>query len=369
MKSGVSQNPKQDSSVPDVEAPEALIERLLVERASLVNCKQKLEQENAWLQEQVRLLKATLFQRKSEKRNLDDADDAQQLLLFDGPPEAETTSDADDTASVNVQSHTRRKRGRKPLPEDLPRVDIIHDLPDEEKLCACGCELTRIGEEITERLDIIPAKIQVHRHIRYKYACKGCEGIESGDVGAVKTAPLPPQIIPQGIVSAGLLAYIAVAKFADAIPFYRQEQQFQRIGLEISRGTLSQWMILVARACQRLLELLLEEILSGPVIYMDETPVQVLKEPGRANTTKSYMWVCRGGPPDRPGILFRYEPTRSGEVPKKILRTFPTSQKMLEGFFSYDKQRVSRIFVSLVVPNVLAHLFGSLMVLCGFSGF
>ena len=345
MKSGASQKPMQEISPLGGEAPEALISKLLEERcslleerASLVEHQHKLEEENAWLQEQVRILKATLFQRKSEKRHLEeDGDDIQQLLLFDAPQETvmDADPDDDDTTSVNVQGHTRRKRGRKPLPEDLPRVDIIHDLPEDEKICACGCPLTFIGEDVTERLDIVPAKIQVHRHVRYKYACKGCEGIESGDVGAVKTASLPPQIIPQGIVSAGLLAYIAVAKFADAVPLYRQEKQFQRIGLDISRGTLSQWMILVARGCQRILELLMDEIRSGPVINMDETPVQVLKEPGRANTTKSYMWVCRGGPPGCPGIVFRHEPTRSEEVPKRILKDY-RGFVQTDGCKSYD---------------------------------
>ena len=129
------------------------------------------------------------------------------------------------------------------------------------------------------------ARIQVERHIRYKYACRGCEGVESqalGLSGAVTIAPLPPQIIPQGIVTPGLLAHVLVAKFVDALPFYRQESQFVRLGIDISRATLCTWATLVAKAIESVSELLLDDIRSGPIIEMDETRVQVLNEPGRA---------------------------------------------------------------------------------------
>ncbi len=145
--------------------------------------------------------------------------------------------------------------------------------------------MTRIGEEISEKLDIVPQKIQVIRHIRPKYACRDCEGVED-DGPTVKIAPMPPQIIPQGIVTPGLLAYILVNKFADGLPFYRQQNMFDRLGADISRATMSGWTLRAAKACEPLIELLHEEIRSGPIINMDETTVQVLKEPGRKNTSK-----------------------------------------------------------------------------------
>jgi transposase len=122
------------------------------------------------------------------------------------------------------------------LPDHLPRVDIEHDLTDEEKVFACGCQLTRIGEEVSEQLDIIPAKIQVLRHIRPKYACKGCEE-------TMRTAPLPPQPIPKSNASPGLLSHIVVAKYQDALPLAHQEKQFARIGAEVTRATMARWMI------------------------------------------------------------------------------------------------------------------------------
>jgi transposase len=310
------------------ECPDTLIARLLERQ-------RELEEENAWLRERNNLLQAILFGRRTEKRAKSEDPALQPLLFQEEPATDQSVEETVPPVPTKVSEHTRGKPGRRPLPADLPRVDVFHDLLDSEKTCACGCSLTRIGEEISERLDIIPAKIQVVRHIRYKYACRGCEGTDSGETGAVRTAELPPQIIPQGIVTAGLLAHVAVSKFVDALPLYRQEQQFLRLGLDISRGTLANWMLLVGMACSRLFDLLLEDILAGPVINMDETEVQVLREPGRANTAKSYMWVCRGGPPDKPGVIFRYEPTRSGSVPTELLRTYQ-GYLQTDGYIGYE---------------------------------
>ena len=116
-----------------------------------------------------------------------------------------------------------KKRGRKPLPADLPRVDVVHDLPEEEKHCDCGAPLSCIGQDVSEKLDYVPAKIRVIRHIRYKYACKSCEGVESEDP-TVKIAPPPVQLIPKSIATEGLIAHLIVSKFADGLPLYRQQK-------------------------------------------------------------------------------------------------------------------------------------------------
>jgi transposase len=211
---------------------------------------------------------------------------------------------------------------------------VIHDLPEEEKVCACGCRLTKIDEEVSEKLDYIPAKLQVIRHIRYKYACKGCEGVDS-DGGAVKIAPAPVQIIPKGIATPGLLAQILVSKFCDALPFYRQEKIFGRLDIDIPRATMANWAIKVFEQCRPLMEFLRSEILSGPLVNIDETTVQVLKEPGRANTTQSYMWVFRGGPPDKPALVYQYHPTRSGDVAKDYLKDY-NGYIQTDGYVGYD---------------------------------
>ncbi len=219
---------------------------------------QQYEAENELLREQVRQLFDKLFGRKSEKL----FGGSPQLLLFDMPePDPETEAQE----QIEVPAHRKRKPGRKPLPQNLPRVEVVHDIPDEQKQCSCGARLSRIGEEVSEKLDIIPAVIRVIKHIRPQYSCKSCEGVED-DGPTVRIAPAPPQIIPKGIASGGLLAHLLTAKFEDALPFYRQEKQFARLGVELNRATMCNWAMKAAEACQPLLRLLQQDILSGPLI-------------------------------------------------------------------------------------------------------
>lgn len=266
------------------------------------------------LEEYVRLLKNEIFGRKSEKQIVFDD---KQRLLFCEDPQAPTPEDQAPEPVV-VPAHNRKKPGRKPLPASLPRVEIVHDIDESEKTCACGCQLKRIGEEVCEKLDYVPAVVRVERHIRYKYACPGCEGVDS-EGPTVKIAPAPVQLIPKSIATAGLLAHLVVSKFEDALPFYRQEKIFARLGIELNRATMCGWVIKAWEACARLLELLCAELRSGPLVGIDETTLQVLKEPGRANTAKSYMWVFRGGDPQWPTVVYQYHPTRSGQIPLSFL--------------------------------------------------
>ena len=287
------------------------------------------QQQIDYLQEMVRLLKNELFGRKSESFP---AVNSNQLPLFESNAPVEPVSNDDD---IVVPAHTRKKRGRKPLPADLPRVEIVHDLPEAEKRCACGAELSRIGEDTCEKLDYIPAKVQVLRHIRPKYACKHCEGVED-DGPTVRIAPPPVQLIPKSIATEGLLAHIAVSKFADALPLHRQQKIFGRLGVDLSRATLANWMIQAAGCCQPIIELLQQEIRSGPLINIDESPFQVLREPGRSDTTKSYMWVFCGGPLDAPAILYQYHPTRSGKVVHDMLDGY-LGYVQSDGYSGYDQ--------------------------------
>lgn len=277
-----------------------------------------LQMENDRLQDLIRLFQKQLFAPKSEARH---APVPGQMSLFEPDKEPEPIVEEE---KITVPAHARKKPGPKPLPEDLPRVEVIRDIPEEEKICACGAALSRIGEEVCEKLDYIPARIQVLRIIRPKYACKCCEGVE--DEGpTVKIAPPVVQLIPKSLATEGLLAHVAASKFADGLPLYRQQSIFARHGVDLPRATLSNWVILAAERCQPALELLKERIRCGPLVNVDESPLQVLKEPGRKNTTKSYMWVFRGGPLCSPAVLYRYSPTRSGQV----------ALDMLEGYAGY----------------------------------
>jgi transposase len=302
------------------ELPDNVVElKAIIARREHVyqNTQKHYESEITLLKQQIDLLHHKLFGRKSEK--LAGTVGSGQLLLFN---EAELSAGeeipAEAAEEIPVAAHTKRKGHRKPLPDSLPRVEQIHDIGEEEKRCACGTLKSRIGEESSEQLDYIPATVRVIRHIRPKYVCKHCEGVEA-DEPAVSIAPLPQQLLPKSIATAGLIAHIITSKYADALPLYRQEQIFARLGVELKRQSMAAWIIKVAEKCSALVDLLCEEIRGGPLIQIDETPVQVLKEPGRPATAKSYMWVFRGGKPDKPALVYQYRPTRAADVAKAFL--------------------------------------------------
>lgn len=137
---------------------------------------------------------------------------------------------------------------------------------------------------------------------------------------------MPPAIIPKGLATASLLSCIITAKFCDAIPLYRQEKQFARVGIEIPRRTMADWMLRVAAACEPLVEQLWIDARAGPLMQMDETSLQVMHEPDRANTAGSWMWVTRGGVPETPVILYHYDTSRATKVARELIGGF-------EGYF------------------------------------
>lgn len=284
-------------------------------------------EEISQLREYIRLLKSQRFGSRSERSVPD------QMGLFN---EAEVIADecADDESDagaeseepgIEVPAHTRRKRGgRKPLPDFLPREEIIHDLPEEEKVCSHDAEhtLVRIGEEKLEQLVFIPATAKVIVHVRPKYACPSCKD-------GVKVAPPPPQPIPKSFATPSLLAQIVTSKYVDALPLNRQARIFRRMGVDLSRATMASWVIRMGELVVPLVDTILDRIQSGDYVQADETPFQVLKEDGKRATSKSYLWALWGGDADHPLLHYEYDPTRSGAVARRLLRGF-------EGFLQTD---------------------------------
>jgi transposase len=257
-------------------------------------------------QEEKRLAAARRFAPSSEK-------EARQYYLFD-EAECGVQEEIDEEHNLPttiVKAH-RRRGGRKPLPANLPRIDIVHDITDDEKQCRCGCQKEKIGEAVTEQLDIIPAKVRVLKHIRLKYACKHCES-------APQTAPMPPQPLPKSQVSAGFLAYVITSKYADALPLYRQCHILNRGGVDYARNTLCHQVVKAGELVQPLINLLEDKALSYPILQMDETTVQVLNEPGKRAQSQSYMWVMRGGPPQQSSLIYHYDPGRGQAVAQRLL--------------------------------------------------
>jgi transposase len=283
------------------------------------------------LHEENLLLRRLRFAHKSEKWT---NEDKIQASLFD---EVEAAIDKESRLkeTIIVKGHSRKKRGRRALAADLPRKEIIHDISEAEKTCDCGEMLKKIGEDSYEELDFQPAKYWVNKHTYFKYACKHCEGLSNENKPAVVSAKRQPRIIEQSIATPGLLAYTFVSKFEDHLPFYRQERIFGRLGVDLPRATMCNWAIHVGEKLQPLLDIMLEDIQASKLIAADETPLQVLKEPGRANTAKSYMWLFRGGTKESPVVLYNYRPTRSAGVAEQFLKGYH-GVLLTDGYKGYD---------------------------------
>jgi transposase len=265
-------------------------------------------------------LRKQQFGSSSEKLSPD------QLALFD---EAEASAVVEAEEETTVEGYTRKAKKRASIPADLPREEIIHDLPEEQKICPHdGTPLQQFGEETSEQLDIIPAQIKVLRHVRLKYVCPCCEQY-------LVTASKPKQPIDKSIAAPGLLAYISVSKYVDALPLYRQVEIFQRIGIEMDRTTLANWMVRCGQLIQPLMNRLLETLHQERVLHMDETIVQVLNEPGKTPQSQSYMWVISSQKGSAsPAVLFHYAPGRGGDVPRELLHDF-AGALMTDGYEGY----------------------------------
>jgi transposase len=287
----------------------------------------KLEADLKRVQEELRLALQRHFGKSSEKVV------GQEELAFEDLENDETPQSIE---TVVIAQHERRsKAGRKRLADSLPRTDVFHDLTEAEKTCACGHQLVKIREDLSEKLVMVPAKVWVDRHHHSKYACKHCQGLADESKPGVIRAAGEPDLFPRSIVSAPLLAHIWTAKFCDHLPFYRQQYGFVRIGAEISRQDMVNWTMKVTGELQPLIGLIDKAIRDGPIIQMDETPVKVLKLERTGKDGQGYMWLARGGPAERPAVRYRFAPGRGSEHAKSFLGNF-SGFLQTDGYAGYD---------------------------------
>ena len=312
-------------TIPDnsIFSPEfqAILVPLQDENHALKQEAQEWKEKYHHLLEQLRLAKQQRFAPSSEANVL------QGELQFDEAESIETTELPQEENTVTV-TYTRKKPVRRLLPEHLPRETIEHDIAEEEKLCACGCVKQRIGEEITEQLEYIPAKLSVIAHVRPKYACNRCDE-------AVTIAAMPQLFLPKSIATPSLVAQVIVSKYEDHLPLYRQEQMWARLGIDMPRNTACGWVMEASSVCMPMRDALLQEIVSSNYVQADETTLQVMDEPHRKNTSTSYMWVYRNHTPDKKVILFDYQETRQAQWPKQILKDFK-GYLQTDGYKGYD---------------------------------
>ena len=261
---------------------------------------------NAKLSHENALLKRMKFAAQSERFN------AEQRSLLEDEIEADLAAVAVEIEQLQPPAaapEAKQQPKRQPLPANLPRREIRHE--PESTTCACGCQMKRIGEDVAEKLDYVPGMFTVERHVRGKWACAQCETITQ--------APVEAHVIDKGIPTAGLLAQVLVAKYADHLPLYRQETIFARAGLAIPRSTLAQWVGTCGVRLQPLVDALKTEILGRRVLHADETPVQML-QPGKGATHRAYLWAYAPGAfEDIKAVVYDFCESRAGEHARNFL--------------------------------------------------
>lgn len=287
-----------------------------------------LKSENEQLRVKLAQALHQLYGKKSEKAPEEDTP------VFDEPVviEAELATIKEAEETISIASHTRTKPKRKPLPAEFKRETVIHDVPLEKQLCSCcGERLHCIGEDISEKLDYVPAQIKVIQHIRKKYGCRGCE------IG-VTQADLPPDFLPKALAAPGLLTHVILSKYQDHQPLYRQEGIWQRLGVDIPRSTLCNWVLLAAERLEILKPLLKEAILKTQYARADETPVQVMEENKVRLSKRAYMWVFTTGRKEKPVIYFEFAFSRRGEIATEFFSGFK-GHLQTDGFSGYNELR------------------------------
>lgn len=298
----------------------------------------QLEQQNAelaaklhWLEEQFRLSQQRRFGSSSERT----VPVPEQVQLFN-EAEAEVQPDLEEPTVETITYSRRKKSGhRENLLENLPVETIEYRLPEEEQVCSCcGGSLHEMSTEVRQELKIIPAQVKVVKHVRYIYSCRRCEREEI--TTPIVTAPMPSPVFPGSLASPSAMAYIMSQKYVEGMPLYRQEKQLARLGAQLSRQTLANWML---HGADKWLSLLYDRmhhhLLKQEILHADETTLQVLREPGRAAETTSYIWLYRTGREGPPIILYEYQTTRASKHPRRFLSGFK-GYLHVDGYAGYN---------------------------------
>lgn len=322
-------------------------EELIAIINSLAKEKSALTEKIKEVEFNLKKLQNLIFRKKSERqpiqedkesRLFDEAElyqDSKEETLPPGILPGTDLSSVEQEETVQVNTYTRKRPGRTKISDAIPRVDHYIDLEDHAKICACGATMTQFGEEISEKLDIVPMKILVNRTIRPKYVCKSCNGNHPEVTSEVRVAKLPNQLIPKSLADIGLIVHALIAKFCDGTPFYRLSNIFLRYGLEISRTTLCNYTIQSYEKLKYLDFEFWKEIKKSPYIQIDETPVKVNKVEGKKKDSKSYMFVIRTLIRGRPVIRYFYNPSRSANFLSEHLKDYEGIIQT-DGWTSYD---------------------------------
>lgn len=304
------------------------------EEEHLLKEQEHIEKEKV-LQEQIDYLTKKLFGKSSEKRDEFEG----QLNLFNEAETLKAEPDPEEQEFTTVEKHTRKKKSKMADKfANLPVQEVILDVPEDECICdVCGTPLERIGKEFLRReIEFIKPSIKIIDYYSVSYGCPKCK--INAEVPHIVRGRDGQAHMLHGMASAGTVAWVMYQKYVNSLPLYRQEKDFKMYGAEICRGTIANWIINNAEEFFKpMCNYFQKRLVDGRYAMADETPVQVLKEPGRRPETKSYMWVFRSGEFDLEQIvLFHYSPTRAGETAKEFLEGFH-GYLMTDGYSGYNK--------------------------------
>ena len=283
-----------------------------------------LLQEMEYLKAQMRLLTAKRYGASSEKSK----QNINQLSLFDSAfNEAEASAEpfAPEPELVTVPAHKRKKsKKRGQILEGLAENIIEYHLSEEEMVCSCcGNQRHVIRQEITRELAVIPPQFSINVHVQDVCGCRHCEAHGSGSESIIVTAPKPNRAFPGSIASPSVVAHVIEEKYVMGVPFYRQEQQWARRGVPLSRQNMANWVVHASQNWfEPIYDRMKETLLKQDIIMADETSIQVLREHGKAPESKSFMWVYRSGRYGPGMVLYEYQPSRPREHPKEFLGDF-----------------------------------------------
>ena len=310
---------------------------------------EKMEHQVELLMEALRLARHKQFGASSEKS--EDTLTEQLSFLFNEAEVFAGEKKAEDENVTVVAAHKRHKKHEYALdniPEGIPVVQAEHRLEGEELICPeCGNTMTEIGREVVRTLEIIPAQTIVHEDIYYTYACKSCgESADEGCETPIVKAPREKNIIPGSFATPEAIAHIMVQKFVMGSPLYRQEQEINRKGIQLSRQTMSNWILKASELyLTPVYEQLHKELLTREVIHSDDTKLQVLHEPGRKPENDSYIWLYHtGGHTDKPIVLYEYQPGRGAKHPKEFLYGYK-GYLQTDGYAGYHEAGKDAILV------------------------
>ena len=298
-------------------------ETVTISRAEYEELK-SLERQNQWLIEQLTGAKKKLYGASAETAT-EEAVEQMNFLFNEAEIYEDKRAEREQAETTTVKEHTRRRSGsvRDIVPEDIEVRVVEHRLSEEERVCPeCGTVMVEIGKEEKETLRLIPAQAWVQKDVYYTYACRNCK--ENNIETPIVKTPREPSVIPGSFASPEAIAEVMVEKFVMYSPLYRQEQAWKSRNILLTRQTMSNWLVRSAEDWLKpLWEALHKRLLTAAVIHADETEVQVLHEPGKKATDKSYMWLYRTGRfEDQQIVLYEYQPGRSGKNPKAFLEGF-----------------------------------------------